>query len=78
VSAKGEQTQLAEDPRDTLSIAEVAKRLGLSPRATRKAVVRGEVPAIRIGRRLLVLRAPFEELLQAGGSLDAKPRASTM
>jgi excisionase family DNA binding protein len=48
----------------TLSIVEAAQRVGLSVKATRNAAKSGEIPAIRIGRRLLVLREPLEAMLR--------------
>lgn len=49
--------------RGTLSLAEAAQRLGLTVRATRNAARAGEIPAVRIGRRWLVLRGPLEAML---------------
>lgn len=66
-----EPSRVPDDTREraTLSIAEAARRLGLTVRATRKAAAAGEIPAIQIRRRWLVLREPFEELLgRRGGS----------
>lgn len=51
-------------PSETIGIAEAARRLGLTPKATRRAALSGEIPAIKIGRRWLVLREPFEGLLR--------------
>jgi excisionase family DNA binding protein len=58
--------------RGTLSLDEAAKRLGLSVRAVRRAIATGEIQAIRIGRRWLVLRSPLEQML-AGGSPPKQP-----
>lgn len=54
----------------TMTIAEAATRLGLSIKATRKAALAGQVPAIRIGRRWLVLRDPLEAMLAGAGATD--------
>jgi excisionase family DNA binding protein len=48
-------------------MAEAAARLGLSVKATRRAALTGELPAIRVGRRWLMLREPFEALLKGDG-----------
>jgi excisionase family DNA binding protein len=56
--------------RGTLSIIEAAHLLGLSVKATRKAALAGEIPAIRIGRRWLVLKVPLQELLRPGSNED--------
>lgn len=51
----------------TLTIAQTATILGLSEKATRQAVKRGELPALVIGGRILILKAPLERILQTGG-----------
>jgi len=38
--------------------------LGLGRYAARRAVARGEIPAIKIGRRIIVPRRAFEEMLK--------------
>jgi len=53
--------------RATLTIAQTATILGLSEKATRQAVKRGDLPALVIGGRILILRAPLERILQTGG-----------
>ena len=47
----------------TLTVNEVAAMLGLSRNACYQAVQRGELPAIRIGKRLLVPKASLFKLL---------------
>jgi excisionase family DNA binding protein len=54
--------------RGTMSLTEAAQRLGLSVKATRKAAKAGEIPAIQIGRRLLVLRDPLESMLRTAAT----------
>ena len=51
-----------------ISVEEAAKRLGLSRGLTYEAVRRGEIPSIRIGRRILVPRVALEQLLYQGRS----------
>jgi excisionase family DNA binding protein len=46
----------------TLSIAEVAKVLGIGRNQAYEAARRGEIPTIRIGRRMLVPAVAFERL----------------
>jgi len=48
----------------TISIGEAAQLLGLCGLTVYKAAERGDIPTIRIGRRILVLREPFERMLQ--------------
>jgi hypothetical protein len=46
---------------------DAGRQLGLSRNATYQAADRGQIPGvIRIGRRLLVCRDPFERFLQEG------------
>jgi excisionase family DNA binding protein len=54
-----------------VSVAETARLLGLSREAAYQAVRRGQLPAVRIGRRILVPWAALEQLLQGGGSRHA-------
>lgn len=60
--------------RGTLSIAETSQRLGLSRKAVRTAITTGEIQAVKIGRRWLVLRAPLEDMLRSGSAAAKKPR----
>ncbi len=47
----------------TMTIAEAAELLGISRSAAYRAVARGEIPTIRIGRRFLVPTAKLYRLL---------------
>jgi excisionase family DNA binding protein len=47
----------------TLTVEEAAKLLGVGRGTAYEAVRQGEIPAIRIGRRVLVPRARLFELL---------------
>ncbi len=47
----------------TMTIPEAAELLGISRSAAYRAVARGEIPTIRIGRRLLVPTAKLYQLL---------------
>lgn len=49
----------------TLTVEEAAASLGISRASAYEAVRRGEIPAIRIGRRLLVPKARLDRLLDA-------------
>jgi excisionase family DNA binding protein len=55
-----------DDDKDklTLSVEEAAAALGLGRAAAYLAAVRGELPTVRIGRRLLVPKAALHELLR--------------
>ena len=52
-----------EDDRLTLSVEETAKLIGIGRNSAYEAVARGEIPVIRVGKRLLVPKAQLEKLL---------------
>lgn len=47
----------------TLSVDEVASVLGISRHSAYQAVRAGEIPCIKIGKRILVPRAALEQML---------------
>ena len=47
----------------TLTVDEVARCLGIGRNSAYEAIARGEIPAVRIGKRLLVPRVGLEKLL---------------
>jgi excisionase family DNA binding protein len=50
-------------------VDEAAKILGIGRNQAYAAARRGEIPIIRIGKRILVLREPFKKML-AGSSAE--------
>ena len=61
-----------------LTVPEAADLLGICRNAAYEGVRRGEIPSIRIGKRLVVPRAAFEEMLKGGATtnrseLDRRP-----
>ncbi len=52
------------DERATLTIAEAAKALGIGRNQAYEAAQCGQIPSIRIGRRVLVPRVAFERMLR--------------
>lgn len=57
---------MAGEERATYTIEESARRLGIGRNQAYEAAHRGEIPTIRIGKRLLVPRAAFDRLLDSG------------
>lgn len=51
------------DSRLTYTVEEVAEMLGLSRSAVYECIARGEIPAKRVGRRLVVVRTVLEAFL---------------
>ena len=48
----------------TATVEETAEMLGISRNAAYEAARRGEIPTIKIGRRVLVPRAALDRMLQ--------------
>jgi excisionase family DNA binding protein len=53
-----------QQPPDFLSINEAARRLGVNPKTARKLVETGELPAVRLGERLI--RIPTDAVSRVG------------
>ena len=51
----------------TMTVEEAATALGISRATAYDAVSRGEIPAIRIGRRILIPKVALEKLLDGDG-----------
>jgi excisionase family DNA binding protein len=58
----------AQQERRTLTIDEAAKALGIGRNQAYEAAHRGEIPTIKIGKRLLVPTAALERMLQGGAN----------
>jgi excisionase family DNA binding protein len=56
----------------TMTIEEAAKLLGIGRNQAYSAASRGELPAIRLGKRILVLRLPLEKMLRGEGAPSTK------
>lgn len=52
--------------RKVMTVAEAGELLGISRNSAYEAVRRGEIPSIRIGRRLVVPATALERLLETG------------
>jgi excisionase family DNA binding protein len=48
----------------TMTIEEAAKLLGIGRNQAYAAAKRGDLPILKLGKRLLVLRLPFERILR--------------
>lgn len=62
--------------RATITVEEAAEILGISKASAYRAAGAGEIPAIRIGRRLVIPRASFEKFL--AGSETRTSQTGTM
>ncbi|WP_407531006.1 helix-turn-helix domain-containing protein [Methylobacterium oryzisoli] len=61
---KNNETTAATAVRMTLTIDEAAQQLGIGRNGAYEAAKRGEIPTIRIGRKMLVPLIPFQRMLQ--------------
>jgi excisionase family DNA binding protein len=60
--------RMDNDDRLTLTVDETRKKLGLSRGLIYQAIHKGEIPSVRIGRRILIPRAALEKLLANPGT----------
>ena len=56
--------------RATLSVSASARMLGVSRNSAYSAVQRGEIPNIRIGKRILIPRIAIERMLAEAGNAN--------
>lgn len=61
----------------TISVSEASEVLGISRRSAYRAATRGDLPAIRIGRRLLVPTSRLLELLGMSTESETPSYSST-
>jgi excisionase family DNA binding protein len=62
----------------TLTVTEAAERLGLSRTLAYQLVRRGDLPAVRLGRRLLVPRGALDRFLAEASTVADCPRADLL
>jgi excisionase family DNA binding protein len=60
----------------TLTVEEAARALGINRNSAYEAARNGELPAIRIGRRLLVPKVAFQRLLEGARQKPAGDQAA--
>lgn len=60
------------DEKMVLTVKETAQILGLSRNSVYQGVLTGQIPCLKVGKRILVPRKALEELLASVGS---KPKA---
>jgi excisionase family DNA binding protein len=56
-----------KEEKQTLSVSEAGRRLGIGRNAAYEAVHRGEIPSIRIGRLLKVPKIALMRMLECAG-----------
>jgi excisionase family DNA binding protein len=59
-----------KDEAMTLSVEHAARLIGISRTTAYRMVQSGELPAVRVGRRVLILKKPLMEMLEAEEHVD--------
>lgn len=62
--------------RPSCSVNQVAEVLGMSRQGVVNAIERGDIQAVRIGKRIVVPTAPIRKMLLIDDSLSAAPAAA--
>lgn len=62
-----------DQTRKTLRVREVAEMLGVSVLLIYRSVERGEIPAIKLGKTVLIPVGAVENLIAGATELDKKP-----
>jgi excisionase family DNA binding protein len=65
--AGGEPTEASGEHRRTYDVGEAGRLLGIGRNAAYEAARRGDIPTIRLGRRLLVPKAALDRMLNGEG-----------
>lgn len=79
--ARKHRARVTEMRNATMTIPEAARLLGIGLNQAYVAAARGDIPILRIGKRMLVLREPFERMLGlepgslTGGSVGQAEKA---
>jgi excisionase family DNA binding protein len=58
--------RIEKDTRGPYSVEEAAAKAGLDDKTVRKGIEQGQIRAVRIGRRVLIPRGPFDRLVEEG------------
>ena len=56
-----------------MTVDEIARTLKLNPQTVRNWIDRGELPAVRVGRRVRIRRQDFNAMVDAGYNGPSRP-----
>lgn len=70
-NSPSEQYKMVTHPRATLTVTEAAEILGISRSSAYELVNTGDIPALRLGRRIVVPRAALDALLETAQNSDS-------
>ena len=71
-ATEADRQRVPSPARATLTVPEAAQLLGLSESAAYEAAARGDIPAVRIGRRVLVIHDQLLALLRNSASASGQ------
>lgn len=63
---------MLDDGRLVLTVTEAAQALGISRALAYELIARGELPALRLGRRLVVPRRALEALVDGAAAVEVR------
>ena len=67
----------AEKPQaPTMTVDAAAKRMGIGRNRAYEAAHAGQIPAVRIGKRYMVLREPLERMLRGESTTHRETKAA--
>ena len=69
--SKRDAADQRQDSKRTLTVEQAGRELGISRNLAYDAARSGEIPTIRIGRRLIVPRVAFDKMLEQAGEPEA-------
>ena len=67
---------MAEVRNEFLTVAEVASLLRLNQQTIRNMIDRGELPAVRVGRRVRIMHADLDRLLEHGHNASSNKESN--
>jgi excisionase family DNA binding protein len=73
---RSSEMTITREPPTVLTVDEVAQILRIGRISAYHAIERGEIPSVRVGRRILVPRFAFEQMLNPGST--PKPAADAL
>ena len=59
----------------TMTVLEASRLLGLSRNSTYQGILAGEIPHIKVGKRILIPKATLEKMLAGAGSNTGEDRS---
>jgi len=61
-----------QNDKAVLTVNETAQLLGLSRNSAYQGIIRGEIPSIKVGKRILVPKVALEQMLNGARGITAR------